>query len=399
MLPLVGLWSPKIREMLDGRKKSVSEIAIFFSNVGLGKRIWMHCASLGEFEQGKPVLEAIKQQYPNAIILLTFFSPSGYRVRKNWSGADLVCYLPGDTRKEVSYWISVVKPELFILVKYEFWWILLETLHQKGIRTILISGSFSKKHYIFMPAMNSFRKILKSMNHIFLQDESSADLLRKFGINHITVSGDNRVDSVLQNKEVTYDPEWLTVSRQKYNKAIVYGSVWEQDLPAILPVVKHRIHDIHIIAPHDISPENIAFWQESLNELTGRVSHESSPRRIWIVDVIGQLKYIYRFANAAYIGGGFGSGLHNTLEPAVYEIPLFFGPKYDKFVESKIMVEQGTAFAVKTGKEFEDKLSEILDNQEIIKNIRYKHRQYFNLNAGATSDVMNYIVLNIFSNA
>jgi len=372
-------------------------MAVFFSKARSGRRVWMHCASLGEFEQGKPVLEALRSQYPDIIILLTFFSPSGYRIRKNWSGADLICYLPGDTRKEANRWISVVRPDLFILVKYEFWWTLLDTLHQRGVRTMLISGAFSKNHYIFWPGMGAFRQILGSMNHLFLQQESSARVLRRYGINQCTLSGDNRVDSVLQNTKIPYTPDWLTVSQRKYNNVIVFGSVWEQDLPVILDIIKNRVDDIHIIAPHDISQRHIAFWDQSVKEETGKVSGSIGSPRIWVVDVIGQLKYIYRFASAAYIGGGFGSGLHNTLEPAVYEIPIFFGPKYRKFAEAVHMVEEGTAFPVKSGKEFEHKLNEILEANDKLESIRQKQRQFFSQNAGATCVVMKYIESNIFS--
>lgn len=382
--------------MLHGRQQSASDIKSFFSDAGSGKRIWMHCASLGEFEQGKPVLEAIKKIHPESIVLLTFFSPSGYRIRKNWNGADLICYLPGDTRKEAGRWISVIKPDLFILVKYEFWWVLLDTLQQNGIKTVLISGIFSKNQYYFWSGMKPFLNILKNMDHLFVQDQSSAAVLRDFGINQITVSGDNRVDSVMHNRDVLYSPAWLTESRQKFNHVIIYGSVWEQDLAAILPTIRNRSNDLHIIAPHDISPRNIALWQDAVMEATGLVSEGEGSWRIWLVDVIGQLKYMYRFANAVYVGGGFGSGLHNTLEPAVYEIPLFFGPKYHKFVESVHMVEQGSAFSVKTGKEFEQKLTEILDAKDTQESIRQKHRQYFSQNAGATTVVMNYIESNIF---
>src|SRR6185295_3731851 len=309
------------------------------------------CSSLGEFEQGRPVIEAFRKQFPTFKILLTFFSPSGYEVRKNYDQADFIFYLPWDTRKHARYFVEKVRPSLVIFVKYEFWYHFTNEIHKKNIPLISISSIFRPDQPFFRMYGSLFRSILKSFSHFFVQNPLSAELLLGIGINQVTVSGDSRFDRV---KQIMENAERLTLADQfkDSQKVMVIGSAWPEDMEVLYPFInEHRGRLKFIIAPHEISD---GFIQEIEKSVQGKVIRYSQAQvstlqdyNILIIDNVGMLSRLYRYGEFAFVGGGFGQGLHNILEPACYGIPIFFGNKtFQKFQEANDLILRGGAFEV-----------------------------------------------------
>jgi len=313
--------------------------------------IWFHCASLGEFEQGKPLMEKIKQENPNFTILVTFFSPSGYLIKKNDAVADIVSYLPIDTPKNVRKFINIVDPKSVIFIKYEQWYNFMYTLNQKKIPFYYISAIFRENQYFFKWYGAWFVKQLQQCSHFFVQDDQSVNLLKQYGISHVHKTGDTRFDRVFQIANKEYELPFVIQFKQE-KKLLVAGSTWEPD-----EIVLERWYAEFqktfqlIIAPHETDTNHIQAIKERFNShrvicYSELQNQKLEDFQILIIDTIGMLSKIYKYSDYSYVGGAFGSGLHNILEAAVFGVPLFFGPKFQKFKEARDLVQLQGAFSL-----------------------------------------------------
>ncbi len=306
--------------------------------------IWMHCSSLGEFEQGRPLLEKIKEKYPAEKIVLSFFSPSGFEIRKNYPYADSVVYLPLDSPKNAAIFINKIKPKAAIFVKYDLWFCFLQTLQKKEIPHYLISATFPEKHFLFKKWASRLTTIVQHFTTIFVQNQSSFDLLQQKGFKNVQLTGDTRVERVLKIKEEPFENS-VIASFLKGKKAFIIGSSWNKDVEIIHKSFQNgSIPEKIIIAPHEINAENLhhlgnLFGKRNIALYTEYNEETDAQKPILILNTIGILAFAYRYAQKVYIGGGFGKGIHNTLEPAVYQIPIFFGPTYSKFPEAVYWVK------------------------------------------------------------
>jgi 3-deoxy-D-manno-octulosonic-acid transferase len=357
---------------------------------------WIHSASLGEFEQGRPVIEAIANKYPNYFILITFFSPSGYEIRKNFPAAHYVSYLPLDSRSSAKKFLAIVQPKFAIFVKYEFWYFYLTELQKRQIPTILISAIFRENSVFFKWYGGIYRKMLTTYSRIFLQDAHSKKLLNNIGIENTVVAGDTRFDRVsqLSQKVEAWDLVEKFLNKSEF---IVAGSVWEADMEVLIPIINTSNLGLKwIIVPHELHLEEMESWKNKLNCLSiyskgenvgSLVDHE-----VLIVNEIGRLSSLYQGAKFAYIGGGFGAGLHNTLEAAVFGPALFFGNKsYTKFKEACDLRDLGVAFPVENAEDLKQHLEQLNENIEIRDLIKKKSKAYIQENMGATDQIMNFI--------
>jgi 3-deoxy-D-manno-octulosonic-acid transferase len=356
------------------------------------KITWFHVASLGEFEQARPLIEKIKDQDPSTFILLTFFSPSGYEIRKNYDMADHVCYLPLDLPKNASDFVAMVQPQLAIFVKYEFWFNYLHILHKQQIHTVLVSAIFRQSQHFFKAYGSWFRQQLQAFDHFYLQNNTSGDLLQSIGFSNYTINGDTRFDRVIETAKKSWKHPYLDAFC-KDSRVAIFGSSWEREHLLAQTLKESRNELKLIIAPHEIDPESMKRLQEKLGAkaiLWSKIEQntELSSYSILIVDSIGLLARMYRYATIAIIGGGFGSGIHNTLEAAVYGIPLLFGPNYRKFKEARELIEAKAAFPVADRKDFLTKASALLDSSALLENSSLAARQYVHQNAGASDRII-----------
>ncbi|PSR53362.1 3-deoxy-D-manno-octulosonic acid transferase [Adhaeribacter arboris] len=368
---------PAMTEKLAGNKQPV---------------IWFHCASLGEFEQGRPVIERIKQEYQAYKIALTFFSPSGYEVRKNYAGADYIFYLPLDTAANAQKFIKLLQPHLAVFVKYEFWYHYLFELDKRQIPAISISAVFRENQLFFKSYGSFYRNILKLFTHIFTQNESSAQLLRQAGINQVTVAGDTRFDRVLQTAAQAQKIP-LVASFKNQENVFIIGSSWPADMQVLLPFIQENLATLRfIIAPHEIHSTEI---NKLIQNFAGQAIRYSlaeaatvSDYRVLVIDNVGLLASLYQYGTYAYIGGAFGKGLHNTLEAAVFGLPLFFGPNFTKFQEAIDLVTLECAFPVHNTAELSKKFGQV--NSDPHKQILIKEtaEKYLAQHAGATTKIL-----------
>lgn len=386
-----SLFNPKAKLWVKGRinifnflKKNISPE---------DKIIWVHAASLGEFEQGRPIIEAIKEQHKEYKILLTFFSPSGYEVRKNYSLADIVCYLPIDTLTNAQKFIDIVKPKKAFFIKYEFWKNYLKILHKKTIPVYLVSGIFRKDQLFFKAPAKSYRKILGYFEHFFIQNQISADLLKSININNYTVCGDTRFDRVIDiAKNAKVFPKIAEFTDK--NKVIVAGSSWEKDEEILIDYINSKQDIKLIIAPHEIKEQNLVRLENSFNKFVVRYSKlkEVNPKEysVLIIDNIGMLSALYRYGQLAYIGGGFGSGIHNILEAAVYGLPVLFGPKYQKFDEAKELIKLGGAYSFETKEEFKIETDLFFSDKNHLDKKSKISKQFVETGAGAVDTIIKH---------
>jgi 3-deoxy-D-manno-octulosonic-acid transferase len=381
----VALWNSKARLWLAGRQAGVQL---------LKADVWMHCASLGEFEQGRPLLEEIRKQHPQARILLTFFSPSGYEVRKNYSGADQVAYLPMDSKKAANNFLDDVQPALVLWVKYEYWYYYLIELKKRNIPTLLVSGIFRKDQPFFKWYGRLHRYMLESFTHFFVQTSESKELLRQIAFTHnVTVSGDTRFDRVISIAE-----EFSAIQPVEdfcgNHPVIVAGSTWTEDEEELDHYANTHPEIRFIIAPHEVHEEHIK-QIEKLFHRTVRFSalrDMSGDANVLIIDNVGMLSKLYRYATITYVGGGFGEdGVHNVLEAAVYGKPVVIGPEYDKYVEAVELVEAGGAFSIENALELEEQLNALLNEAEHYKRACEAARNYVVEKKGATAAILRFI--------
>ncbi len=388
---IAALFNPKARLWVKGREASTAHREPSTVSRPQSPVLWVHAASLGEFEQGRPVMEVFREKYPDWKIVLTFFSPSGYEVRKNYPHADMVCYLPADTRQNARDFLDQIRPDVAIFVKYEFWANYLFELQKRGVTTLLVSALFRPSQPFFKWYGGFWRKMLTCFSHIFVQNESSEKLLQSIGIQNITIGGDTRVDRVLKIAEGVQENEIVkTFVSGAGAPVLVAGSTWEADEALIFVAATSWKR---IIAPHEPSESNVL----RICKLAGdaqRYSQNEADRlslaNTLVIDNIGLLNTLYRYGSVAYVGGGFGKGIHNTLEPAAFGLPIIFGPKYEKFEEARQFVARGGAFPVRNAEELAEVLTKLQD-PVFYQKASAAVRDYLAESRGATSKVMGFL--------
>lgn len=388
--------NPKAKNWIKGRKHIFFEIAKSLNN-NTEKKIWVHCASLGEFEQGRPLIEKIREDYPSYKIFLTFFSPSGFEVQKSYQGADYIFYLPMDNAKNASTFYNLVNPSLIIFIKYEFWYYYLSEAKKRGIPILLVSGHFVKTFSFFKWYGTISRKMLTLIDHLFVQTENSKKLLASIGISNVSVSGDTRFDRVLQ---IASNPKKYPIIEDfcRNNRVFVAGSTWTEDDELIGHFANTHPETKFIIAPHDISEERLKecdrLYNKSIrfSKLDIKSENDFEGRNILLIDNIGMLKHLYAYATICFVGGGYGgNGIHNILEAAVYGKPVLFGPENEKFVEAAELTEAGGAFEIADAIEFESTMNDLLTQDTLYREACIESELYVKSKAGATHQIINFI--------
>ncbi|MBD1259647.1 3-deoxy-D-manno-octulosonic acid transferase [Maribacter polysiphoniae] len=392
-LKIVAFFHPKIKLFVQGRKDT---FPILQKTIDKKKDvIWFHVASLGEFEQGLPVMEKIKAEYPTYQILISFFSPSGYEVKKNTPVADAVIYLPIDTLDNAKRFIATVNPKLAIFVKYEIWPNYLKVLGDNNIPTVLISAIFRKDQIFFKWYGGIMRKALDTFTQFFVQDEKSVNLLKGIGLNNITLSGDTRFDRVAEILERDNKLPFMEQFKGT-SPCFVAGSTWPEDEAIMLPFINETQSPLKfVLAPHNIKPEHITDLKKSITKKTLLYSewenNDPSQFDVLIIDTIGLLTKIYSYSNIAYVGGAFATGLHNTLEPAVFGIPIIIGPDFSKFNEAKALVLKKGILVIKDRAEFDTTITQLLENPDYLRKTGQVNADYVNGNKGASIQIMAYV--------
>ena len=356
--------------------------------------IWFHAASLGEFEQGRPLMEKIRASYPEYKLLLTFFSPSGYEVRKNYRGADIVCYLPFDKPRNVKKFLDLVNPCMAFFIKYEFWKNYLDELHSRRIPVYSVSSIFRKGQIFFKWYGGTYRNVLRNFDYLFVQNERSKRFLAKIGINRAMVVGDTRFDRVLQIRQEAKELPLVELFKGKA-MTFVAGSSWQPDEDLFIEYFNTHPEMKLIIAPHVIDENHLVEIVSKLKRPYVRYSRADEKNVLkadcLIIDCFGLLSSIYRYGEIAYIGGGFGVGIHNTLEAAVYGIPVIFGPKYQKFQEAVQLIENKGAYCIKNYVELKVLLDRLMTDDEFLRDTGYRAGTCVTDNAGATDKILSVI--------
>ena len=385
----MSLFSAKAKAWVVGRKNWKNKLeTVSWADK---KVLWMHCASLGEFEQGQPVLAKFREEYPDLYILLTFFSPSGYDARKNTELADYVMYLPIDTQANARFFMQTIQPQIAIFVKYEFWFNYLNTLHNNQVHTYLISTIFRKQQMFFQPYGSFFRKMLRCFDHIFVQDVASQQLLNTIRITDVSIAGDTRIDRVMEiaRSEIHF-PEVVQFTGE--SKIFIWGSTHHKDEKLLCDFLKQIFPPDWkiVIAPHEIQENHIVQLQTQLPCSSTRLSTFSlyENPRVLIIDCIGMLSRLYRYGHLAYIGGGFDSGIHNTLEPIAFGIPVIFGPAYAKFKEAGDLIHAGGAFSVYNTVQLIQCFNDLC-KKDLYSSACQQARQYIQENKGGTEIIFD----------
>ncbi len=397
---LAAFFHPKACQWVQGREYLLPRLLSDLPPLIQGRPVaWFHAASLGEFEQGRPVMEAFRAHYPDYFIFLTFFSPSGYEVRKNYAVADFVTYLPIDTPAHARQLVGLLRPRVAFFIKYEFWYNYLRELRRSEVVILSFSAIFRPSQLFFKPYGKFYTKLLRYFDHILVQNEESARLLRSIGIDAVTVAGDTRFDRVQQIAEAARDLPEIAAFVQN-QPCLVVGSAWEADRAVIVPALNAlKLPLKAIVAPHEIHETELVLWEQMLAEKTLRYSEYKASgfnftkyknARYLLIDNVGMLSSLYRYGQVAYIGGAFGAGLHNILEAATFGLPIFFGNKnYEKFQEAIDLTQQQGAWAIGSTAEFREKLEEILSNPAAQEKSGAINRTYVKSRTGATNAVMD----------
>ncbi len=399
---IASLRSPKITKMLKGQQDTLAGLEHKRKSVAPdGFDVWFHAASLGEFEQARPIIERLRQQNPTVKILLTFFSPSGYEIRSNYDKVDAVAYLPFDTPDRVNRFISAARPKMAIFAKYEFWGNYLSALKKAGVPTYIISSIFRPGQRFFKPWGGMFRKMLGCYTHLYVQDDKSKRLLAYIGINNVTTAGDTRFDRVsdilAQAKEVPEIADF--VSRSPFT--LIAGSSWPQDEEIYIPWLKCNPEVRAIIAPHEFNHARLESLRHRLGNGKTRLlseirgGHPSNPIndniRYIIIDCFGLLSSLYRYGSVAVIGGGFGAGIHNLNEAAVYGIPVVFGPNHKKFKEASELLRLGGGYTYSGTTEFNAIMNSLLNNHDVCRKAGDSAGKYIHDSIGASDIIFNDI--------
>ena len=398
LLKIVALFNPKMKLFVDGRKNVFEQIKQKISSND--KTIWFHAASLGEFEQGIPVMEKIKIKFPNHKIIVTFFSPSGFEVRKNNSIADLTIYLPLDTKQNAKQFLDLIHPEIVFFIKYEYWPNYLNELKKRQIKTYLISGILRKDQVFFKWYGGFYRKCLNAFDFFFVQNESSKKLLQSLGFQNVKISGDTRFDRVVSILERDNSLDFIEEFKNN-TLTIVIGSSWPKDEELVVNFINNSAENVKfIIAPHNIKSEQISELQKSITKKSILFSdsvqtlHATSVREydVFIINTIGILTKIYNYADIAYVGGGFGNpGVHNILEPATFGIPIVIGPNYSHFAEAIALVNMKGCVSISNQNELNETFATLLSNEDIRHEKGHICSTFVQMNKGATHVILNHL--------
>jgi len=389
LILLASFKNKKAAAWIEGRKNILPYIA---SQIDSSQtHAWFHFASLGEFEQGRPVLEEMKAKYSEISIVITFFSPSGYEVRKDYKVADHVFYLPLDTRRNAEEFIRIIRPTIAVFTKYEYWYHYFEGLHKQNIPLFIVSGIFRKDQPFFRWYGGLHRKMLHMVSHFFVQNEVSKTLLSELGLNNVSVTGDTRFDRVVKNiSQVPQIPavEDFCAGR----KVFIAGSTWPEDEILITSLAKHYPEWKFIIAPHEVDTRHIREIEKLFPDSVklSEIDKRTFDTPVLIIDNIGTLSSLYQYGDVGYIGGGFGVGIHNTQEASAFSLPVIFGPNYHKFQEAGDLIEKGASFSIKNIEELEQRMSN-LQNHETRENLGRIAKEYITSKAGATRIILDYL--------
>ena len=424
---IASLFNEKVRKMWRGERQAIRTIKEKIDPNA--QYVWFHAASLGEFEQGRPLMEQLRREHPEYKILLTFFSPSGYEVRKNYEGADIICYLPLDTILNARRFLRTIRPVMAFFIKYEFWYNYLHILRHRGIPVYSVSSIFRPGQVFFRWYGQQYSRVLKCFTHFFVQNEESRELLSTIGIDNVTVVGDTRFDRVLQIKEAAKrlpiveafcqqptanGPRNAILSQREQPKVFIAGSSWQPDEEIFIPWLNEHKDWKVVIAPHVIGEDHL---QQIEHMLEGRkvvrysalenqqaISSSSSqgegsgaqsqePADVLIIDCFGLLSSIYHYADVTYVGGGFGVGIHNTLEAAVWDVPVFFGPNNHRFQEAQGLKNCGGGLEISNADDFRRYMQGFEEHPELMKELGEKSGAYVASLAGATQKVLSFVKL------
>ena len=386
-LHLAARFSPKARLIIEGRKDTPRRLGRLDATRPV---VWFHASSLGEFEQGRPLMEAVRRVHPEYQILLSFFSPSGYTVRQDYAGADVVVYLPSDRSSSVRRFLDLARPSKAIFIKYDFWPTMLYELRERGIPTYLISAIFRPDQLFFRPWGKWYLRLLTLFEHLYVQDEDSRQLLQRHGITAVSVAGDTRFDRVI---EIASAAQEIPEAAALEGKVLVAGSTWPEDEAILLPYFNRlsREHKL-IIAPHEIHEEHLQAIEAQLTRPSIRYSQLQAGVRgeydCLIIDCFGLLSSIYRYGRYAWVGGGFGKSVHNTLEAAVYGIPVFFGPEVHKHREVRELIRRGLGFVLQSEEDFAALLQRFED-EAACREVAQQLEQFFAEQRGATEQLLS----------
>ncbi len=394
LMPIVGLLSPKLKLFVTGRKTVFDTLQ---TNITKGDHIlWFHCASLGEYEQGVPVMQQLKAKHPNYKLLVTFFSPSGYEVKKNSELADIIVYLPIDTKGNAKRFLQLVQPELAVFVKYEFWPNYLKTLNKNKVPTVFISTTFRKDQMFFKWYGGFMRNVLGTIDHFFVQDRVSKELIEKAGFTNVTLSGDTRFDRVSHQIEMDNHVDFIAEFIND-RLCIVIGSSWPEDEEVFVDYINEAPENVcFIIAPHEIKRSKTEDLQQKLKKKTVTYSDMTTTalkdQQVFILDTVGYLSRAYSYGDIAYVGGAMGtSGLHNILEPATFGIPIIIGDNFDKFREAKQLQKLAGLFSISNKDEFIEVISKLVDNNKFREKTGMISGHFINSNTGATDMISTYL--------
>lgn len=398
LIALTAPFNAKARAWRQGRAQWRTRLRVQAQHLKPGRILWVHAASLGEFEQGRPLIEALKTEGSDWQVVLSFFSPSGYEIRKNYPFADLVCYLPADTPANARDFVEIIGPAAAVFVKYEFWGNYLATLKQKRIPTLLVSGLFRPDQPFFAWYGAFWRSMLGCFDHFFVQNRESADLLQSIGFQNFSIAGDTRIDRVLHIAEQAVANDLVAAftasARHRNQTVLIAGSSWEADENVYLPVLQKPEfqHIALIVAPHD--PKRIG---KNLDALPGvlrysRATPETAAQcRTLIIDNVGMLNTLYRYGALAYIGGGFGKSIHNILEPAAFGLPVIFGPAFGKFEEARQLIARGGAWGIRSGEDLAAVLAR-LAQEENYSRASEAAKGWLRENSGATAKILSFLL-------
>ncbi|MEW7290855.1 3-deoxy-D-manno-octulosonic acid transferase [Aquimarina sp. 2304DJ70-9] len=394
ILPVVGLFTPKLKLFATGRKLTFQTLEKHFP--AQGRTLWFHCASLGEYEQGVPVMEALKKKYPNHKLVVTFFSPSGYEAKKNSTLADIIVYLPIDTKANAKRFIQLVHPELAIFVKYEFWPNYLKTLQSKNIPTVFISTTFREDQVFFKWYGGFMKKALLTIDHFFVQDTASKVLIEGLGFKNVTLSGDTRFDRVSHQIEMNNHVDFISEFIDE-RLCVVIGSSWPEDEEVFIDFVNTASEEIcFIIAPHEFKEHSMISLQQKIKKKTVLYSEKEGKQmkdyQVFIMNTIGYLSRVYSYGDLAYVGGAMGTGgLHNILEPATFGIPIIIGKNFEKFREAKQLQKLAGLFSVSNAEEFSRTLNKLIDDKKFREKTGMIAGHFINSNTGATGLIVAYL--------
>lgn len=391
---VASLFSPKVRKMWRGERAA---FGVLRQKVDPTARYaWVHAASLGEFEQGRPIIERLRQTHPEYKILLTFFSPSGYEVRKDYQGADIVCYLPLDTPINAIRFLRLVRPSVAFFIKYEFWYNYLHILKHRQVPVYSVSSIFRPDQVFFRWYARQYAKVLRCFTHFYVQNEVSRDLLAKIGITAVTITGDTRFDRVLQIKEQAKQLP-IVESFVGNKKAFVAGSSWQPDEDVFIPFFNEHKDWKLIIAPHVIGEDHLRQILSKLDRKAVRYTHttpeEAAQADCLIIDCFGLLSSIYHYGQVSYVGGGFGVGIHNVLEAAVWDIPVIFGPNNKHFQEAQGLMAQGGGFEITSAADFARLMTRLMNDEDFLNESGRQAGAFVKSCTGATDKILSDVAL------